>query len=112
MTSEQPAQDPSPVESSPGDAAEQPPSADDPLRGSRTSGIWIGVVVLVLVLALLAVLVLQNTQEVSVRFLAWEGSAPLSAALLIAAVVGMLAIAIAGGLRIWQLRRRVRRVSS
>ena len=82
----------------------------DPLRGSRTSGFWVAVLVLVVVMLLLAVFILQNTQKVDVSFLGWQGSAPLSATLLIAAVAGALLVATAGLLRILQLRRRVKRV--
>jgi uncharacterized integral membrane protein len=67
------------------------------------------VLALVLVLLLLAVFILQNTQKVQVSFLGWDGSAPLAAALLIATVAGALLVATAGLLRILQLRRRVRR---
>ena len=58
---------------------------------------------------LLVVLILQNTQEVKVSFLWWEGTPPLAAALLIAAAGGIAVTAIAGSLRILQLRRRVKR---
>ena len=82
----------------------------DPLRGSRTSGLWGAVLALVLLLLLLAVFILQNTQKVDVAFLGWQGSAPLSATLLIAVVAGAILVATAGLLRILQLRRRVKRV--
>ena len=62
-----------------------------------------------LVFILLVVLILQNTQQVKVSFLWWEGTPPLAAALLIAAAGGILVTAIAGSLRILQLRRRVKR---
>jgi uncharacterized integral membrane protein len=65
---------------------------------------------LVVVLLLLAVFILQNTQQVRVSFLGWQGSAPLAATLLIAAVAGAFVVAAAGLLRILQLRRRVKRV--
>jgi uncharacterized integral membrane protein len=81
----------------------------DPLRGSRTSGIWFAVVGFVVILFLLAVFVLQNTQQVQVSFFGFDGKAPLAAALLIAAVAGALLVVVAGALRILQLRRRVRR---
>ena len=81
----------------------------DPLRGSRTSGFWVAVVVLVVLLVALAVFVLQNTQQVQVAFFGWEGTAPLAAALLIATAAGLLIAVAAGALRILQLRRRVRR---
>jgi uncharacterized integral membrane protein len=51
----------------------------------------------------------QNTQSVHVSFLGWDGTPPLSVALLVATVLGVLITAIVGTLRIWQLRRRVRR---
>jgi uncharacterized integral membrane protein len=81
----------------------------DPLRRSRTSVVWISVVALGILLVLLVVLILQNTQRVQVSFLGWEGHPPLAAALLVAAAGGILVTAIAGSLRILQLRRRFKR---
>jgi uncharacterized integral membrane protein len=89
--------------------AGEPPNGHDPLRGSRTSGTWIAVTVLSLLLLLLAVFILQNTQKVEVAFLGWSGRAPLAATLLIAAAGGALVVATAGVLRVLQLRRRVKR---
>lgn len=83
--------------------------ADDPLRRSKTSALWVSVFGLGLVLTLLVILILQNTQPVKFSFLWWEGTPPLSAALLIAAAGGILLTAIAGSLRILQLRRRIKR---
>ena len=85
------------------------PRPKDPLRRSRTSGAFAGIVLLGLLLLLLIVFIAQNTQDVQVSFLAWDGTTPLSVALLIAAVAGILLTATAGMLRIWQLRRRVKR---
>jgi uncharacterized integral membrane protein len=88
---------------------QSPTRTEDPLRGSRTSGIWVAVVGLGLVLLLLVIFIAQNTQEVDVAFLGWEGTAPLSVTLLAAAVGGLFLAVAAGTLRILQLRRRVRR---
>ncbi len=85
------------------------PTADDPLRGSRTSGFWAGVVALGVVLVLLIVFIAQNTRTTTVSFLGWDGEAPLAVALLIAAAAGLFLAGVAGSLRILQLRRRVRR---
>ena len=85
---------------------------DDPLRGSRTSGLWATVIALGLVLLLLIIFVAQNTQKVNVSFLGWDGQTPLAVALLIAAAAGLFIAAVAGSLRILQLRRRVRRGAS
>ena len=85
------------------------PRPKDPLRRSRTSGAFVALLLLGLLLVLLIIFIAQNTQKVEVSFLAWDGTTPLAVALLIAAVGGILLTAIAGLLRIWQLRRRVKR---
>ena len=94
-------------------APTQPPAArtpgKDPLRGSRTSGVWAGVVAFGVLLLLLIIFIAQNTQSVSVAFLGWDGEAPLAVTLLIAATAGLFLTIAAGSLRILQLRRRVRR---
>ena len=81
----------------------------DPLRRSRTSGAWVAVVAAAVLLVLLVVFIAQNTQDVHLSFLWWDGSAPLSVALLVAAVIGIALTAVVGSLRILQLRRRVHR---
>ncbi len=109
-----------PEDHTPSDTTSRPPTSGpspgtnatgatyDPLRGSRTSGTWVAVLVLALLLVLLAVFILQNTQQAEVSFFGWSGQAPLSATLLIAAAGGALVVAAAGMLRILQLRRRVK----
>ena len=87
----------------------EPTATQDPLRRSRTSGAWVAVVAAAALLLLLVVFIAQNTQDVQISFLWWDGEAPLSVALLIAAVIGIALTAVVGTMRIWQLRRRVRR---
>jgi uncharacterized integral membrane protein len=81
----------------------------DPLRSSATARAWVAVVALGVVLVLLIVFIAQNTDSVTVSFLGWRGRTPLAVALLIATAAGLFLAAVAGTLRIWQLRRRVRR---
>jgi uncharacterized integral membrane protein len=81
----------------------------DPLRGSRTSGLWTGLVLISVLLILLIIFIAQNTDPVAIAFLGWEGEASLAVALLAATVAGLLLAVIAGSLRILQLRRRVKR---
>ena len=92
--------------------ASVPPSASakDPLRRSRTSSAWFAVVALAALLLVLVIFIAQNTQDVEVSFLGWDGRAPLSVSLLVAALVGIVLAVVAGSLRILQLHRRVRRV--
>jgi uncharacterized integral membrane protein len=86
-----------------------PASRKDPLRRSRTSGAWTAVVVAAVLLLLLIVFIAQNTDDAHISFLGWDGGVPLAVALLIAAASGVIITALVGTLRIWQLRRRVRR---
>lgn len=108
---ETPAAEPTPTREEP--VTEAPRSSGssgkDPLRGSRTSGLWMGLVLISVVLILLIVFIAQNTDPVLIRFLGWEGDAPLAVALLAAAVAGLILATVAGSLRILQLRRRVKR---
>src|SRR4051812_10488937 len=83
--------------------------AKDPLRSSKTSGVWAATVGLGLLLLLLIIFIAQNTRETTVSFLVWDGQVPVAVAILIAAVIGLFLALMAGLLRILQLRRRVRR---
>jgi uncharacterized integral membrane protein len=65
----------------------------------------------VVVLIVLVVFIAQNTQQVEVSFFGWSGHPPLSVALLVAAVGGAALALIVGTLRLWQVRRRVRRAA-
>jgi uncharacterized integral membrane protein len=80
----------------------------NPVRRSRTSAVWTGVIVFAVVLVLLLIFILQNTRSVQVSYFGADGNVSLAVAMLLAAVAGVLLAAIAGSLRIWQLRRRLR----
>ena len=73
-------------------------------------------VVFAFVLLLLLIFVLQNDQRVDVSFLGAHGQLPLGVALLLAAVFGVLLVALPGTARIMQLRilshRRARRAAT
>ena len=87
----------------PGDIAAPPRQQAAPR--SRTGATWIGICVAALLLVVLTVFMLQNTSDVEVSFLGWQGSVPLALALLTAAVgTAILTMAI-GTARIAQLRR-------
>jgi uncharacterized integral membrane protein len=79
------------------------------VRRSRTGGLWVGLILSALVLLFLLVFIVQNDQSVQISFFAAEGVIPLGVALLLAAIAGILLVAIPGSLRILQLRRAARR---
>lgn len=76
---------------------------------SRAGGLWVAAVVFAVVLLLLLIFVLQNGQRVGVSFLGANGTLPLGVALLLAAVFGVLLVALPGTARIVQLRLLGRR---
>jgi uncharacterized integral membrane protein len=65
-----------------------------------------------IVLALLLIFILENTQDVKVSYLGTHGHLPLGVALLLAAVAGAILIGLVALVRILQLRRRARRRSA
>ncbi|WP_306357856.1 MULTISPECIES: lipopolysaccharide assembly LapA domain-containing protein [unclassified Nocardia] len=67
--------------------------------------IWVSIAIGALLTVLMLIFVLQNTDDVNIAFLAWNFDIPLGAALVLAMITGVLAMALAGGARIWQLRR-------
>lgn len=76
---------------------------------TRAGVIWAAVVAALVLLILLIVFILQNQEQVLVKFLGFEGSVPLGMALFIAAVTGGVLVAVAGGARILQLRSNAHR---
>jgi uncharacterized integral membrane protein len=81
----------------------------EPVPRTRTGVLWVGLVLSALVLLVLLIFILQNSAPVQINFLAASGTLPTGVALLLAAIAGLLLVAIPGGLRILQLRRAARR---
>ncbi|MBB4944537.1 putative integral membrane protein [Kitasatospora gansuensis] len=78
-------------------------------KRTRTSATWVGVALFALVLLVLLIFILENTQQVDVAFFGVHSHLPLGVALLLAAVCGILLVAIPGTARILQLRRVARK---
>jgi uncharacterized integral membrane protein len=55
------------------------------------------------------IFIAQNSRTVTIHYLGFEGQASLAVALLLAAVAGLLLVAIPGTARIMQLRRALKR---
>lgn len=126
--SQQPQSPSSPQEPTPGQEPSPRTSQTQPPRGTgrtktpqptgpeppvtRAGVVWAAVVVALIVLILLIVFFLQNQDTARVQFLGLDGYVPLGLALFIAAVAGGVLVAVAGAVRILQLRvlaRRARR---
>jgi uncharacterized integral membrane protein len=79
---------------------------------SRMGGAWVVLLVAALVLLLLLIFILQNGQRAEVSFLGAHGHLPMGVALLLAAIFGVLLVALPGTARIVQLRMLSRRRGS
>lgn len=93
----------------PGEPPTSRPSAVRPVRPSRLGGLWIALTSGALVLLLLLIFVLENSQEVGIAYFGAHGHLPLGVALLLAAILGILLVVIPGGGRMLQLRMAAHR---
>lgn len=78
---------------------------------TRTSSAFTGLVAGAIVLILLLIFILENTQSVKISFLGASGHLALGVALLLAAVGGALVTGILGAVRIAQVRHHTKRYS-
>lgn len=85
------------------------PNAPRNVPRSRMGGMWVTLVVAAFVLLLLLIFILQNGQPAQVSFLGAHGELPMGVALLLAAIFGVLLVALPGTARILQLRALGRR---
>jgi uncharacterized integral membrane protein len=81
------------------------------MRRTRFSGLWVTVTVAAVVLLVLLVFIIENGQRVDIGFFGAHGHLPLGVAMLLAAIGGILLVAIPGYGRILQLRRALRRAA-
>src|SRR2546429_6572338 len=93
----------------PGEPGDRGPGGRGRVPRSRMGGVWVALVVAAFVFLLLLIFILQNGQRAEVSFLGAHGSLPMGVALLLAAVFGVLLVALPGTARIVQLRVMGRR---
>jgi uncharacterized integral membrane protein len=90
----------------------RPTPARSVARRSLAGGLWVAAVVFALVLLMFLIFVLENGQRADVSFFGAHGHLPMGVALLLAAVFGILLVALPGTARIVQLRMLGRRHGS
>ncbi|CAN5416207.1 hypothetical protein BH10ACT8_BH10ACT8_21570 [soil metagenome] len=79
------------------------------VRRTRVSGVWMGLIGTALFLILLIIFIAQNSRTVSIHFFGWRGQFSLALTIVLSAVIGVLLVAIPGSVRIFQLRRALRK---
>jgi uncharacterized integral membrane protein len=93
----------------PGTPAQRPAPVQHVVKRTRVGGVWVASGLFALVLLLLLIFILENGGKVKITFFGASGHLPLGVALLLAAVLGVLLVALPGSARIIQLRRTARR---
>ena len=92
----------------PAPSSAQPP-AERAVKRSRISGLWVALTLFAVVLVLLLVFILENSQRVDISYFGVHGHLPLGVALLLSAVLGILLAVIAWFGRGVQVRAAARR---
>ncbi len=90
----------------PGEYLVSPESA---VKFTRAAALWSALIVGFLILIVLLVFIMQNTDSATVHFFAWQWNLPIGVGVLLAAVCGGLLTVAAGTARIVQLRRAAKR---
>jgi lipopolysaccharide assembly protein A len=96
-------------EGSPDGRGPHRPPPQHVVKRTRAGGVWFAAVSFAVILVLLLIFILQNSQKVQISYFGAHGQLPLGVALLFAAVLGILLVVIPGTARIVQLRITARR---
>ena len=106
---------PLPAPAEPSAVTPTPPTPPTPsmpesaVKFTRAAALWSALIAGFVILILLLVFIMQNTDSATVHFFGWDWNLPVGVALLLAAVCGGLLTVAAGSARIIQLRRAAKR---
>jgi uncharacterized integral membrane protein len=84
-------------------------SPESAVKFTRAAALWSALIVGFLILILLLVFILQNTDPTTIHLFVWQWNLPVGVAILLAAVCGGLLTVAAGTARIIQLRRAAKK---
>ncbi|MEV4128702.1 lipopolysaccharide assembly protein LapA domain-containing protein [Nocardia sp. NPDC049707] len=85
------------------------PSDRKTVTTTRTGQTWVGLIVAALIGIVVLIFILQNLEQQRVDLFFWNFSLPVGIMVLLSVIAGALVMALVGGLRIFQLRRAVKR---
>lgn len=85
------------------------PRPESAVKFTRAAALWSSLIIGFLILILLLVFIMQNTDSTTVNFFAWQASLPVGVAILLSAVGGGLLAVAVGTARIVQLRRAAKK---
>ncbi|BBZ19665.1 LapA family protein [Mycolicibacterium gadium] len=83
--------------------------AESAVKFTRAAALWSALITGFVILIVLLVFIMQNTDSTTINFFAWEWNLPVGVAILLAAVCGGLLTVAVGTARIVQLRRAAKK---
>ena len=90
--------------------AEPTPPPQNAVHFTRAAALWSALIGGFLILILLLVFIMQNTNSITINFFGWNWHLPLGVAILLSAVGGGLLTVAVGTARIVQLRRAAKKI--
>jgi uncharacterized integral membrane protein len=81
----------------------------DDVKHTRINALWVGLIAGAIITLLLLIFIVQNVESQSIHLLFWTVDLPLGVSLLIAAILGAVITGIVGSLRMYQVRRAVKK---
>ncbi|MDT5013974.1 MAG: hypothetical protein QOD39_134 [Mycobacterium sp.] len=103
---EQPSLEPNPEVAAPPAVTTKQESA---VKFTRAAALWSALITGFVILIVLLVFIMQNTDSTTINFFGWEWNLPVGVAILLAAVCGGLLTVAVGTARIVQLRRAAKK---
>ncbi|MEO3759985.1 lipopolysaccharide assembly protein LapA domain-containing protein [Mycobacterium sp. B14F4] len=97
-----------PLDPPPGSATPTP-KPESAVKFTRAAALWSALAAGFVILIILLVFIMQNTDSISIDFFGWEWNLPLGVAILLSAVCGGLLTFAVGVARIVQLRRAAKK---
>ena len=92
-----------------GTAGEYLVAPESAVKFTRAAALWSALITGFIVLIVLLVFIMQNTDSTTIHFFGWEWNLPVGVAILLAAVCGGLLTVAVGTARIVQLRRAAKK---
>lgn len=80
------------------------------VKTSFAGGTWIALIAGALLLIALLVFIMQNQQQLDLTIFVWQFTLPVGIGFLLAAITGALIMAFVGGVRMFQLRRQIKKI--
>lgn len=99
-------------EENPTGSETKPPKSDTRSGSTRTlaGGTWVSLVVGALLLIVLLAFILQNQNSVEMNIFTWSFEFPAGIGFLLCAVTGALIMAIVGGVRMFEYKRKIKKM--